>query len=424
MPFMSKLINLTIDGKEILAFEGRNLVEVAKENGVVIPTLCHFKESNALGTCRICTVKLNGRNVTGCTIKVSEGMQVEVETPELLDNRKAIIEMLYAEGNHFCPTCEKSGKCDMQNLGYEMGITTSRYPKEFNAKNADFNPKRMIMESNRCILCKRCVEEVKTKDGKNVFSFVKRGVKTSVRIDYEQEAKLSENEAMRAMSLCPVGAILVRGMVYEEPFGERKYDLMGTDIKPKLNGRRVYKEPDEKFVVATTSLAGCFGCHMSLLDIDTELIDMLEIVEFNKSPLTDIKNFTKRCHVGLIEGGCANSENVHVLKAFREKCDILISFGECSIMGGIPAMRNFVPLKECLEEAYLHSRTSELGAHVIPGHVDIPRILDKVYPCKDIVKIDYFIPGCPPSAPHIWKVVKSILLGEEFPIAHSEFKYD
>lgn len=421
---MNKLVNITIDGKSIETFEGRNLVDVAKENGIFIPTLCYFREIHPLATCRICTVKVNGKHTTGCTTKVTEGMNIEVNTPELLDNRKAIIEMLYAEGNHFCPSCEKSGKCDMQNLGYDMGITSTRYSHVFGNKKVDFNPKRMIMESNRCILCKRCVEEVKTKDGKDVFSFVHRGYRTYVKIDYEQEAKLSESEAMKAMNLCPVGAILVKGMIEKEPFGEGKYDLLGKSVKPKVNGNGLKKDGDGKFIVATTSLSGCFGCHMSLLDIDTELLDMLDIIEFNKSPLTDIKNFSKQCHVGLVEGGCSNSENVHILQEFRKKCDILISFGECAIMGGIPAMRNFVPLKECLEEAYLNSTTSELGANIIPGHEDIPKILNNVYPCNEIVKIDYYIPGCPPNAQHIWKVVKSLLLGEEFSIAHDEFKYD
>ena len=421
---MNKPITINIDGKNIKTFEGRNLVDVAKENGIFIPTLCYFRDMHPLATCRICTVNLNGRQTTGCTTIVTDGMEIEINTPELLDNRKAIIEMLYAEGNHFCPSCEKSGKCDMQNLGYDMGITVTRYSHVFSNKLVDFNPKRMIMESNRCILCKRCVEQVKTKDGQSVFSFVNRGVKTLVQIDYEQEEKLTESEAMKAMNLCPVGAILIKGMIQEEPFGERKYDIFGKQKSPVIQGPGVFKEPNEKFIVATTSLAGCFGCHMSLLDIDLEILDMLEVVEFNKSPLTDIKNFSKRCHVGLIEGGCANSENIHVLKEFRKKCDILISFGECAIMGGIPAMRNFVPLEECLQEAYLNSTTSELGANIIPGHPDIPKLLNNVYPCNEIVKIDYYIPGCPPNAQHIWKVVKSILLGEEFSIAHDEFKYD
>jgi len=421
---MNNLVNLTIDGKSIQAESGKNLVDVAREHKINIPTLCYFKELNPLGTCRICTVKLNGRHTTGCTVKVSEGMNVEVNTPELLDNRKAIIEMLYAEGNHFCPTCEKSGNCDMQNHAYDMGLTVTRYPHVFSDKMVDFTPKRMIMESNRCILCKRCVEEIKSPDGKNVFSFVQRGVKTRVHIDYEQEAKLSENEALHAMDICPVGAILIKGVANEQPFGDRKYDFLGKDIIPTLKNAKAKKEDHEKFIVATTSLAGCFGCHMSLLDIDTDLINMLEIVEFNKSPLTDIKKFSKRCHVGLIEGGCANAENVHVLREFRKKCDILIGFGECAIMGGIPAMRNFVPLKECLEESYLNGVTSEIGADIVPGHEDIPKLLNNVYPCNEVVKIDYYIPGCPPNAEHIWKVVKSILLGQAFSITHDEFKYD
>lgn len=422
---MNNLVNIKIDGKKYQVEEGKNLVDTARENGIYIPTLCHFHEINPpLGTCRICTVNVNGKSTTGCTTEVYEGMEVEINTPELIDTRKAIIEMLFAEGNHFCASCEKSGNCDMQNLGYDMGITVSRFPQVYSNKIVDFNSDRMIMESNRCILCKRCVVEVKTKDGKDVFSFVKRGVKTSVYIDYEQEQQLSDAEALHAMNLCPVGAILIKGMIYKQPFGERKYDLLSKKIQFENSGKRVELNEKSKFTIATTSLAGCFGCHMSLLDIDTEILDMLEIVEFNKSPLTDIKKFSKRCDIGLVEGGCANSENIEVLKEFRKKCDILIVFGECAITGGIPAMRNFVPLKECLEEAYIHSLTSEIGANIIPNHEDIPKLLNKVYPCNEIVKVDHYIPGCPPNANHIWKVVKSILQGEAYSITHDEFKYD
>lgn len=422
---MNNLVNITIDGKKYQVENGKNLVDAAKENGIYVPTLCHFHELNPpLGTCRICTVMVNGKTTTSCTTKVHEGMQVEINSPELLNTREAIIEMLYAEGNHFCPSCEKSGNCDMQNLGYDMGITKSRFPHVYSNKVVDFTSKRMIMESNRCILCKRCVEQVKTSEGKDVFSFVKRGVNTRVQIDYAEEEKLTDAEAMHAMNLCPVGAILVKGMIYEQPFGARKYDLGGKDKTPEFEEKYNKSGSKNKYIVATTSLAGCFGCHMSLLDIDTDILDVLEVVEFNKSPLTDIKTLTKRCDIGIVEGGCANSENIEVLKEFRKKCDILVVVGECSINGGIPAMRNFVPLKECLEEAYIHGLTSEIGANVIPNHEELPKLLYNVFPCNEIVKIDYHIPGCPPNANHIWKVVKNILLDEEYSITHEEFKYD
>jgi coenzyme F420-reducing hydrogenase gamma subunit len=120
-----------------------------------------------------------------------------------------------------------------------------------------------------------------------------------------------------------------------------------------------------KPVVATTSLAGCFGCHMSLLDIDERILELIELVEFNKSPIDDIKTFTKDCDVGLIEGGCCNSENVHVLRDFRTRCKTLVSVGECAIMGGLPAMRNGIPVKECLEEAYLKAPT--VDDRIIPN---------------------------------------------------------
>ena len=136
----------------------------------------------------------------------------------------------------------------------------------------------------------------------------------------------------------------------------------------------------EKKIVATASLAGCFGCHMSFLDIDEKIIDLIELVEFNKSPIDDIKTFTKRCHIGLIEGGCCNDENVENLKLFRENCDILVSLGECAIMGGLPAMRNGIPLKECLDEAYLNGPTVKDSNPdgIVPNDPDIPKILTQL----------------------------------------------
>ena len=110
--------------------------------------------------------------------------------------------------------------------------------------------------------------------------------------------------------------------------------------------------------VATVSLAGCFGCHMAILDMDERLMALMQRVEFDRSPLTDIKRFTRRCDIGIIEGGCCNEENVHTLIEFRKNCDVLIALGQCAIMGGLPSMRNAImhsedPLSECLEEAYI-----------------------------------------------------------------------
>jgi NAD-reducing hydrogenase small subunit len=179
-----------------------------------------------------------------------------------------------------------------------------------------------------------------------------------------------------------------------------------------------------KAVIATASLAGCFGCHMSLLDIDERILKLVELVEFNKSPIDDIKRFTKPCDVGLIEGGCGNSENVEVLRSFRKACKVLVSVGECAVMGGLPALRNSLPLKECLEEAYVRTPTIDAGEHIIPNDEDLPIILDKVYPCHEVVKIDYFLPGCPPSADAIWEAVTALVEGRPLNLTYDQIKFD
>ncbi len=426
---MAKSITLTIDGKKIKAKEGENLVAVARANGIFIPSLCYFEHIDPpLGTCRVCNCEIDGHVGPACMEKVRNGMEINVESNGLTDMRKAIVEMMFSEGNHFCPSCEKSGNCDLQHMAYEMGISNTRFPHLFKDRITDFNPKRMVIEHNRCVKCFRCVEEVETKEGRKVFSFCNRGNETIVGIDYVEEAKLTHKEAVETMNLCPTGAIMVRGESMASPFGDRKFDLESVQVKKskedKVTAGISNDHNGEKKIIATISLAGCFGCHMSMLDIDTELIDIIQFIEFNKSPLNDIKNFTKKCDIGIIEGGCCNSENVEVLREFRKMCKVLVATGECAIWGGLPAMRNTIPLEECLEEAYLNCVTTNPGEYIVPYHEDLPKILDKVYACNEVVKIDAYLPGCPPSANHIWKAIKNILWNDQYSILYSEFKYD
>lgn len=176
--------------------------------------------------------------------------------------------------------------------------------------------------------------------------------------------------------------------------------------------------------IATTSLAGCFGCHMSILDIDERILELVKLIDFDKSPVNDIKTFTDRCAVGLIEGGCANEENVKVLTSFREHCDVLVSVGDCAIMGGVPAMRNNIPLIECLQEAYLDGPTVYNPGGEIPSDKEIPLLLDRVYTCQEIVKIDYHLPGCPPPADAIWEALVALLSGKSINLPYQLIKYD
>lgn len=178
-----------------------------------------------------------------------------------------------------------------------------------------------------------------------------------------------------------------------------------------------------KLKLATCSLAGCFGCHMSFLDIDERLIELLDLVDLDKSPLDDNKEFDGPVDIGLIEGGCANEDNVRVLREFRQHCRILVAIGSCALTGGVPAMRNLVGLRECLQEVYLTGPGVENGS-VVPNSEDLPLLLDRVYPAHEFVKIDYFVPGCPPPSDSIWLVLKAILAGEEPVLPYRLLKYE
>lgn len=180
----------------------------------------------------------------------------------------------------------------------------------------------------------------------------------------------------------------------------------------------------EKPKIATASLAGCFGCHMTILDIDDRILKLIELVDFNKSPVDDIKRFTDHCLVGIIEGGCCNEENVKVLKDFRRNCTVLISLGDCAIMGGLPAMRNNIPVKECLEEAYLNGPSVYNPGRQIPNDPELPLILNKVYPCHEVVKIDAYLPGCPPPADTVWEALTALLNGQPLNLGYELLKYD
>jgi NAD-reducing hydrogenase small subunit len=178
----------------------------------------------------------------------------------------------------------------------------------------------------------------------------------------------------------------------------------------------------DKIKVATTSLAGCFGCHMSFLDIDERILDLAQIAEFDRSPLTDIQQCSDHVDIGLVEGGLCNSENVHTLREFRKSCKILVAVGACAINGGLPAMRNHIPLEECLEESYLDAVGVENPQ--IPNDVELPLLLNKVHPIHEVVKVDYFLPGCPPSADVFWKFLTDLASGREPSLPYELVHYD
>lgn len=231
---MSDMVKITIDGKEIEALHGQTILEAADEAGIYIPRLCSHPDLKPIGSCRVCTVICDGRPQAACVKLVIDGMEIENETPQLLQHRRNIIDMMFVEGNHFCMFCEKSGQCELQALAYRFGITAPQYPFQFPEKAVDASHPDILIDHNRCIMCARCVRASQELDGKNVFQSIGRGFDRKIGVNGEQALGDTDMEVTdRAADICPVGCIIKKRVGFSVPVGERLYDRapIGTAIE-------------------------------------------------------------------------------------------------------------------------------------------------------------------------------------------------
>lgn len=227
-------ITLSIDGKEIEGRPGQTILEAADAAGVYIPRLCWMKGLTPAGSCRVCTVRVNGRPQSACTQPIAPGMFVENDIEEMRTFRRDLIDMLFVEGNHFCMFCEKSGDCELQALAYRFGITAPKYPFMFPQREVDASHPEIVIDRNRCIVCGRCVRASAEIDGKRVFGFVGRGPAKKIAVN--ARGKLSETEAEatdKAVEACPTGSLLVKRVGFKVPVGQRKFDHrpIGAEIE-------------------------------------------------------------------------------------------------------------------------------------------------------------------------------------------------
>jgi [NiFe] hydrogenase diaphorase moiety small subunit len=231
---MSSTVEFTIDGKEIQAQPGQTILEAAQQAGVYIPRLCYMKGLVPYGSCRVCTVLINGRPQSACTQPVAPGAVVENNTDKVNALRRNMVEMLFVEGNHFCMFCEKSGNCELQGLAYRLGIAAPKYPYLFPQRDIDMSHPDVFIDRNRCILCARCVRSSRDVDGKHVFDFVGRGPHKRVAVNAEVRlADTNLDVRDKAADACPVGAIVKKRVGYAVPIGQRLYDHkpIGSEIE-------------------------------------------------------------------------------------------------------------------------------------------------------------------------------------------------
>jgi len=228
--------SLSLDGEDLPFQAGDTLLQAATRVGRYIPHLCWHPDFAPHGSCRICTVKVNGRAAAACTVRATPGLDVESNTEELNAQRKTLLQMLFVEGNHFCPSCEKSGNCLLQATAYQMGMEGPHFEEFYPNRPVDASHPDILLDFNRCILCELCVRASHEVDGKDVFAVGGHGIGTTLLVNSASGHLADTNLTLsdRAAGICPVGVILPKRRGFVIPIGERRFDA--TPVSAQVEG--------------------------------------------------------------------------------------------------------------------------------------------------------------------------------------------
>lgn len=207
---------LTIDGQAVSAQRGQTILEVAKENEIDIPTLCHLDGLGDIGACRLCLVEIKGSNklLPACVATVSEGMEVTTNSDRLKRYRKNILELLFAERNHVCSVCVANGHCELQSLAQSQGLTHIRIPYRNPDLKVDASHERFTLDHNRCVLCMRCVRVCAEIEGAHIWDVMARGEDCTIISGLHEEWGDSAcTKCGKCVQVCPTGALFDKSKV-------------------------------------------------------------------------------------------------------------------------------------------------------------------------------------------------------------------
>jgi [NiFe] hydrogenase diaphorase moiety small subunit len=229
-PAVSEPASFTLDGEAIPLQPGDTVLQAAARAGRDIPHLCWHADVSPSASCRVCTVLVDGRPVAACTTKAEAGQTVASETEDLQEQRLRLLQMLFVEGNHFCPGCEKSGNCLLQAQAARAGMAELHFEELNPNRPVDASHPDVLFDPGRCVLCQLCVRASDELDGKQVFAIGGHGIGSHLVVN-SPSGRLGDSDLAatdRATHICPVGALMPKRVGFAVPIGQRIYDTPET----------------------------------------------------------------------------------------------------------------------------------------------------------------------------------------------------
>jgi bidirectional [NiFe] hydrogenase diaphorase subunit len=241
------ILTLTINGEHVSGNDDETLLEIARQHGIKIPTLCHLDGLSDVGACRLCLVEVEGSTKLSpaCTTRPQEGMVVRTDTERLKTYRRMIVELLASEGNHQCAVCIVNNHCELQNLAYEVGLTFTRFPYLYPKKKLDASHEDFIIDRNRCVLCNRCVRVCHEVEGAHVWDIAHRGISCEIISDMNQPWGTSDSctSCGKCVLVCPTGALIAKGETVASM--EKKTDFLKYIVNARVKREWVTTQSDE-----------------------------------------------------------------------------------------------------------------------------------------------------------------------------------